>query len=193
MVDHFHEQVVAQHKIGGRARAMVVTNRIERAIQYFHAIRDYLKERKSPYKALVAFSGTHAYGGHEMSEATLNGFPSSKIAETFREDSVPIPRLRGQVPDRLRRAPPPHHVCRQDVVGDQGGPDPFAAQPGARQEARCLCARLPERCPDHHRGLLELLPHHDSVRRGPTPTSSTTFRGTSTELRCIRLAKSARS
>ena len=85
MVDHFHQQVVAQHKIGGRARAMVVTNRIERAIQYFHAIRDYLKERKSPYKALVAFSGKHDYGGHEVSEATLNGFPSSKIAETFRE------------------------------------------------------------------------------------------------------------
>ena len=44
MVDHFHEQVLAQNKIGGEARAMVVTNGIERAIQYFHAIRDYLKE-----------------------------------------------------------------------------------------------------------------------------------------------------
>ena len=36
---------------------MVVTNGIKRAIQYFHAIRDYLKERKSPWQALVAFSG----------------------------------------------------------------------------------------------------------------------------------------
>ena len=43
MVDHFHEQVIAKNKIGGEARAMVVTNGIERAIQYFHAIRDYLK------------------------------------------------------------------------------------------------------------------------------------------------------
>ena len=50
MVDHFHEQVLAQNKIGGQARAMVVTNGIERAIQYFHAIRDYLKERKSRYR-----------------------------------------------------------------------------------------------------------------------------------------------
>ena len=40
MVDHFHEQVLAQNKIGGEARAMVVTSGIERAIQYFHAIRD---------------------------------------------------------------------------------------------------------------------------------------------------------
>ena len=86
MVDHFHEQVVAQHKIGGRARAMVVTNGIKRAIQYFHAIRDYLKQRKSPWQALVAFSGEHDYGGNRVSEATLNGFAASKIAEKFQED-----------------------------------------------------------------------------------------------------------
>ena len=86
MVDHFHEQVVAQHKIDGKARAMVVTNGIERAIQYFHAIRDYLQERKSPYQAIVAFSGEHDYGGRNVSEASLNGFPPGKIAERFQED-----------------------------------------------------------------------------------------------------------
>ena len=53
MVDHFHEQVIAQHRIGGQARAMVVTNGIERAIQYYHAIRDCLNERRSPHEALV--------------------------------------------------------------------------------------------------------------------------------------------
>ena len=37
MVDHFHEQVIAPNKIGGQARAMVVTSSIERAIQYFFA------------------------------------------------------------------------------------------------------------------------------------------------------------
>ena len=86
MVDHFHEQVVAQRKIDGKARAMVVTNGIKRAIQYFHAIRDYLKERKSPYQAIVAFSGEHDFGGEKVSEASLNNFPPSKIAERFQED-----------------------------------------------------------------------------------------------------------
>ena len=86
MVDHFHEQVQAQRKIGGQARAMVVTNGIERAIQYFHAIHDYLKERKSPHQALVAFSGEHEFGGQRVSETKLNGFPSSKIAERFQEE-----------------------------------------------------------------------------------------------------------
>ncbi len=86
MVDHFHEQVLAQHRIGGKARAMVVTNGIERAIQYFHAIRNYLRERRSPHEALVAFSGERDYGGDRVSEANLNGLPSSKIAERFQQD-----------------------------------------------------------------------------------------------------------
>lgn len=86
MVDHFHEQVVALNKIGGQARAMVVTTGIERACQYYHAIRDYLAERKSPYKAIVAFSGDHEYGGVKVSEASLNGFPSSQIAAKIQED-----------------------------------------------------------------------------------------------------------
>ena len=86
MVDHFHEQVLAQNKIGGAARAMVVTNGIKRAIQYFYAIRDYLKERKSRYQAIVAFSGEPEFNGAKVSEASLNGFPSGKIAEKIQED-----------------------------------------------------------------------------------------------------------
>ena len=86
MVDHFHEQVLARNKIGGEARAMVVTNGVERAIQYFHAIRDYLAERKSSCRAIVAFSGEHEFGGAKVSEASLNGFPSRSIAEKIRED-----------------------------------------------------------------------------------------------------------
>ncbi len=86
MADHFHEQVIALNKIGGQARAMVVTGSIERAIQYYHAIRDYLAERKSPYKAIVAFSGEHEYGGVNVTEASLNGFPSNKIAEEIQQD-----------------------------------------------------------------------------------------------------------
>jgi type I restriction enzyme R subunit len=86
MVDHFHEHVLARHLVGGEARAMVVTSGIERAIQYFHAMRDYLVERKSRYRAIVAFSGEHEYGGAKVSEASLNGFPSNAIADRIRED-----------------------------------------------------------------------------------------------------------
>ena len=86
MVDHFHDQVLAQGKIGGQARAMVVTNGIERAIQYFHAVRDYLQERKSRYQAIVAFSGEFEFGGVKVSETSLNGFPSNQIPKKIQGD-----------------------------------------------------------------------------------------------------------
>jgi type I restriction enzyme R subunit len=86
MVDHFHEQVMAAGKIGGEARAMVITSGIERAVQYFHAFNAYLAERKSPYQAIVAFSGEHDYGDGKVSESSLNGFPSNEIAGKIQTD-----------------------------------------------------------------------------------------------------------
>ena len=85
MVDHFHQQVLARNKLGGDARAMVVTGSIRLAVDYYQAIRQYLSERKSPYQAIVAFSGEHEFGGAQVSEASLNGFPSQKIPAAFRQ------------------------------------------------------------------------------------------------------------
>ena len=85
MVDHFHEQVLAKNKIGGQARAMIITGGITLAIEYYHAVSNYLKERKSPWQAIVAFSGEHEYGGQNVTEASLNGFASNKIPESFKE------------------------------------------------------------------------------------------------------------
>ncbi|TIE09213.1 type I restriction endonuclease subunit R, partial [Legionella pneumophila] len=62
MVDHFHTHVMGHRKIGGAARAMVITSGIDRAIEYFHAINHYLKYMNFPYRAIVAFSGEHEYG-----------------------------------------------------------------------------------------------------------------------------------
>ena len=86
MVDHFLEQVVGQHKIGGQARAMVVTGSIRRAIEYFFAFNKYLKDAKSPYRPIVAFSGEPEYKGEKVSESKLNGFPSGEIADRIQED-----------------------------------------------------------------------------------------------------------
>ena len=86
MVDHYHEQVDGLRKLGGQGRAMVVTGSIERAISYFHAIRSYLTERKSPYQAIVAFSGEHEYDGVKVTEASLNGFSSNLIADKIQEN-----------------------------------------------------------------------------------------------------------
>ena len=86
IVDHYHEQVVGLGKIGGQARAMVVTSGIQRAIQYYHAMRDYLRESKSPFEAIVAFSGEHEYGEKKVTEASLNGFPSNQITEKIQQE-----------------------------------------------------------------------------------------------------------
>jgi type I restriction enzyme R subunit len=86
MVDHFHEQVIAKNKIGGKARAMVVCSGIERAIQYYHAFKVYLQERKSPFQAIVAFCGEYEYRGTKVTEASLNCFSSSDIADKIQED-----------------------------------------------------------------------------------------------------------
>ena len=86
MVDHFHEQVAGLQKIGGQARAMVVTSSVQRALSYYHAIRTYLTARNSSYRAIVAFSGGHEDDGIKVTEASLNGFSSNLIAEKIQED-----------------------------------------------------------------------------------------------------------
>ena len=86
MVDHFLGQVIAPRKIGGKARAMIVTSSIERAIQYFEAVQQYLLSIHSPYKAIVAFSGDPEFGGKKVTEAGLNGFSSNEIVDKLIED-----------------------------------------------------------------------------------------------------------
>lgn len=92
MVDHFHEQVIAKAKIGGQARAMVVTSSIPRCIEYYYAINKCLADRHSPYKTIVAFSGEHKYQGQEpaLTSAALNGFPDAKIPSTLKSDPYRI-------------------------------------------------------------------------------------------------------
>jgi type I restriction enzyme R subunit len=63
-----------------------VTGGIERAVQYFGAFRTVLAERRSPYLPIVAFSGEHDFGDGPVSEASLNGFPSSEITSRIQED-----------------------------------------------------------------------------------------------------------
>ena len=86
MVDHFHDQVIGHRKIGGQARAMVVTNGIRHAVEYYHAFKERLKERKSPYLPVVAFSGCYEHGKEQVTETTLNRFFGGDIPSKIRED-----------------------------------------------------------------------------------------------------------
>ena len=90
IVDHFHDSVFTPRKIEGRARAMVVTDGVQRAIDYYHAINDCLARRQLPHRAIVAFSGEREYLGQNVSEASLNGFPSARIPDKIQEDPYRI-------------------------------------------------------------------------------------------------------
>ena len=82
IVCHFHDQVA--HRIGGRAKAMIVTRSRLHAVRYKLAMDQYLAEKRLPYTALVAFSGQVKDGGIDYSEAGMNGFPETQTAETFK-------------------------------------------------------------------------------------------------------------
>jgi type I restriction enzyme R subunit len=86
MVDHFTVQVAGKRKIGGHARAMIVCSGIARAVDYYFTVSDYLKEIKSPFKAIVAYSGEHEVNGQKRTEADLNDFPSKDIPAKLKQD-----------------------------------------------------------------------------------------------------------
>ena len=56
MVEHF--QAVTRHRIGGRAKAMVITSSRLEAVRYKQSFDRYIREKGYPIKTLVAFSGT---------------------------------------------------------------------------------------------------------------------------------------
>lgn len=56
MVEHFN--TMTRHKIGGKAKAMVVTGSRLEAVRYKEAFDRYIREKSYPIKTLVAFSGT---------------------------------------------------------------------------------------------------------------------------------------
>lgn len=90
IVNHFLDKVIGAHKVGGQARAMVVTSSIIRAIEFYYAITKQLEEMHSPYKAIVAFSGEKEYCGKMVTEAIINGFPSSEIEKKIEKDPYRI-------------------------------------------------------------------------------------------------------
>ena len=81
MVEHFIGK--SQSEIGGRAKAMIVTRSRLHAVRYKLAVDRHLGELGSPFKALVAFSGTVQDGGQSYTESMMNGFPEVQTARAF--------------------------------------------------------------------------------------------------------------
>ncbi|MEI6395432.1 MAG: hypothetical protein WCT12_30530 [Verrucomicrobiota bacterium] len=56
MAEHFRNNVM--QRIGGKAKAMIVTRSRLHAVRFKLAVDAHLKEKGYPFKSLVAFSGT---------------------------------------------------------------------------------------------------------------------------------------
>src|SRR5690625_2381006 len=82
MIDHFRQSV--QHKIGGRAKAMVVTRSRLHAVRYKHAFDDYIKQQHyTDMKTLIAFSGTVDDAGIPYTEAEMNAISENELPDKF--------------------------------------------------------------------------------------------------------------
>jgi len=79
IVQQFMENIVRAKRMGGLAKAMLVTSTRANAVKYKKAFDEYLKNINSPYKAIVAFSGEI----NGQTEANLNGFSSNAIPFEF--------------------------------------------------------------------------------------------------------------
>jgi type I restriction enzyme, R subunit len=85
MVEHFH--AVTRHRIGGRAKAMVVASSRLHAVRYKQSFDRYIRQKGYPIRSLVAFSGTvqdDQLPGVTYTEEGMNdGLPEKRLPETF--------------------------------------------------------------------------------------------------------------
>jgi type I restriction enzyme R subunit len=85
IVEHFRAHVA--HKIGGHAKAMVVTASRLHAVRYKQALDRYIRDHGyGDIAVLVAFSGRVSDGGIDYSEANMNTFPESQTPTRFSSD-----------------------------------------------------------------------------------------------------------
>lgn len=86
IVEHFQTSV--SDKLGGKAKAMIVTSSRLHAVRYKLAADAYLKKQGIPFKSLVAFTDVvkDSKDGKEYTEANMNGFPEAATADRFEAD-----------------------------------------------------------------------------------------------------------
>ncbi|PZD79658.1 type I restriction endonuclease subunit R [Mesonia sp. K7] len=84
IIEHFRQ--IVSKKIGGKAKAMLVTGSRLHAVRYKLEFDKYIKEKGyKNIKALVAFSGKVAYEAYPdgVSEAEMNGFSDKELPKKF--------------------------------------------------------------------------------------------------------------
>ena len=83
IVEHF--RTITKYKIGGRAKAMVVTGSRLHAVRYYLEFQRYIKKMgyENELGILVAFSGTVRDGGEDYTEVGINNIKESELPGKF--------------------------------------------------------------------------------------------------------------
>jgi type I restriction enzyme R subunit len=91
MVEHFRQ--VVSKKIGGKAKAMVVSSSRLHAVRYKEEFDKYIKDKGyTDIKTIVAFSGKVIYGNapEGVTEIELNGFSEKELPRKFASDEYQL-------------------------------------------------------------------------------------------------------
>ncbi|MFK8795647.1 type I restriction endonuclease subunit R [Planococcus plakortidis] len=89
IVEHYRN--FTQHKIGGRAKAMVVTASRLHAVRYKLAFDKYIKAQGyTDLQTIVAFSGTVNDGEVPYTEPEMNGFSEKELPKKFHSDDYKV-------------------------------------------------------------------------------------------------------
>ena len=109
MVEHF--QTVTRHKIGGKAKAMVLTGSRLEAVRYKQSFDRYIQEKGYAIRSLVAFSGHR--GGRQAGRCHLHR-TGHETPVSLRKSSPRSSRRRSTRSCSLRRSTKPgsiNHSC----------------------------------------------------------------------------------
>lgn len=89
IIEHFRTSVMQE--LGGRAKAMVVTESRAGAVKYRQAFEDYTKKKGyTNIRALVAFSGKVTLEDKEYTEAGMNGISEKNLPDEFDKDEYQV-------------------------------------------------------------------------------------------------------
>ena len=179
MVEHFRTHT--RHKIGGRAKAMVVTSSRLHAVRYK---QEFDRQHRGEGLLRHQDAGRLLRRGDRPRPARRHlhrgrhepGHQGKAAAREVRRRRLPAPAGRREIPDRLRPAAAAHDVRRQAARRRAGRADALAAEPHGARQGGHLRPGLRQRAPRRSTSPLPPTTRPPPSASRPPPNSSTPCR-----------------
>jgi type I restriction enzyme R subunit len=147
MVEHFRTHV--KHKIGGRAKAMVVTDGRLHAVRYKQAFDKYILEKGyTDVRTLVAFSGIvedpDAKGEDLHGGRHERGYQGERAPGALRQSRISSAARSREISNRVRSTSLAHNVCGQEAYRLTGRADALSLEPNLPWQRGHLHSRFPQ-------------------------------------------------